>query len=126
MKKFIIFAPSYSENVGGIICLHKLCSLLNQSGYEAYLHPSMIPDGFDLYSYNLNDADTIANNLNKKSNYNNQNYNQNYNQNSNYNYKLQECMNLLNSGGKRKSMRKSHKKKTRRHRRKSVRRNHRH
>jgi hypothetical protein len=38
-KRFIIFSPSYNENVGGIIVLHKLCDLLNELGYEAYLYP---------------------------------------------------------------------------------------
>ena len=46
-KKFIIFAPSYDENSGGIVVLHKLCSLLNSLGYESYLHPY-------IFSYELN------------------------------------------------------------------------
>lgn len=40
LKKFIVYAPGYSENNGGAIVLHKLCHLLNQEGYEAYLYPS--------------------------------------------------------------------------------------
>ena len=39
MKKFIFFAPGYDENIGGVIVLHKLCSLLNELGYESYLYP---------------------------------------------------------------------------------------
>ncbi len=49
MKKYLIFASSYDENVGGTIVLHKLCSLLNELGYEAYLHPS-----FPTYEVNKN------------------------------------------------------------------------
>jgi len=40
IKKFIIFAGSYSEDSGGTVVLHKLCDLLNQNGYEAYLYPA--------------------------------------------------------------------------------------
>jgi hypothetical protein len=39
MKKFLICTPSYSENNGGAIALHKLCHLLNQNNREAYLFP---------------------------------------------------------------------------------------
>ena len=39
-KKFIVYAPGYSENNGGAIVLHKLCHLLNITGYESYLYPS--------------------------------------------------------------------------------------
>ncbi|WP_462160467.1 hypothetical protein [Pseudoalteromonas maricaloris] len=36
-KKYIVFAPSYDENVGGSISMHRLCHLLNTQGEEAYL-----------------------------------------------------------------------------------------
>jgi hypothetical protein len=39
MKKFLIFSVSYDETNGGAIVLHKLCSILNDLGYESYLHP---------------------------------------------------------------------------------------
>lgn len=39
MKKFLIFAPSYDETNGGAIVLHKLCSIMNDLGYESYLYP---------------------------------------------------------------------------------------
>ena len=49
VKKYIIFAPSYNENVGGSIALHKLCDLINRGGNEAYLYPyfesALIYDG---------------------------------------------------------------------------------
>lgn len=38
--KFIIFAPSYSPDSGGVVVLHRLCHLLNENGYEASLYPS--------------------------------------------------------------------------------------
>lgn len=40
MRKFIIFSPPYDENIGGVICLHKLVHLINESGNIAYLYPS--------------------------------------------------------------------------------------
>lgn len=46
-KKFLIFSPSYNEISGGVVVLHKLCSILNTLGYESYLHPY-------IYSYELN------------------------------------------------------------------------
>jgi len=36
-KKYVIFTPPYDENSGGVIVLHKLCSILNQLGRESYL-----------------------------------------------------------------------------------------
>ena len=38
-KKYIVMTPSYNENSGGIVVLHKLCDLLNSLGYEAYVMP---------------------------------------------------------------------------------------
>ncbi len=38
-KKILIFTPSYQENTGGVVVLHKLCSILNQIGYESFLYP---------------------------------------------------------------------------------------
>lgn len=45
MRKYLIFAPQYNENVGGIICLHYLAHLINESGGEAYVAP--IFQGFE-------------------------------------------------------------------------------
>ena len=39
MKKFIVFSQSYDERSGGPVVLHKLCSILNDQGCEAYLYP---------------------------------------------------------------------------------------
>ncbi len=36
-RKFLIFAPPYDPNAGGVVVLHKLCSLLNELGAQAYL-----------------------------------------------------------------------------------------
>ncbi len=53
-KKFLIYAPSYSPDTGGIIALHRLCDLINRSGREAFLYPLM--PSFELHPYNLQDA----------------------------------------------------------------------
>lgn len=37
MTRIVISASSYDEDIGGIIVLHKLCHLLRQLGYNAYL-----------------------------------------------------------------------------------------
>lgn len=39
---YIIYAPSYKEDSGGIIVLHKLCHLLNEMGEKAFLWPDRI------------------------------------------------------------------------------------
>lgn len=36
-KKFLIFAPSFREDDGGGVVLHRLCALLNELGCEAYI-----------------------------------------------------------------------------------------
>jgi hypothetical protein len=46
-RKFLIVAPTYDENIGGHVVLHKLCHLLNERGVEAYLLPHI-----DTYSIN--------------------------------------------------------------------------
>lgn len=38
-KRIVVYAPSYDENVGGIIALHRLSQLLQESGYKCCLHP---------------------------------------------------------------------------------------
>lgn len=49
-RNFLICAPSYSENNGGAIVLHKLCSLINQNGGHAYLFP--FTDNFEFNKFN--------------------------------------------------------------------------
>ena len=39
---FIIYAPPYKDDSGGIIVLHKLCHLLNEMGHQAYLWPNQL------------------------------------------------------------------------------------
>ena len=38
-RKFLIMAPSYDDNIGGHVVLHKLCHLLNECSVKAYLLP---------------------------------------------------------------------------------------
>jgi hypothetical protein len=51
MKKYVIFAPKYSESNGGVICLHYLAHLINQQGGEAYLCP--IFENFEISKINF-------------------------------------------------------------------------
>jgi len=44
MKKFIISTHGFDMGIGGLKVLHKLCHLLNEKGYDAYL----IPVNFDI------------------------------------------------------------------------------
>ena len=41
MSRFIIFSPSYNENAGGVIALHKLCHILRGLGFDAYINPQL-------------------------------------------------------------------------------------
>ncbi|SFU12400.1 hypothetical protein [Sedimentitalea nanhaiensis] len=41
-RNYIVYAPAYNENVGGIIFLHELVHVLNQMGERAFLWP-MLP-----------------------------------------------------------------------------------
>ncbi len=41
--KFIIIAPGYDDNAGGIVVLHQLCDRLNLLGHESYLWPFFKP-----------------------------------------------------------------------------------
>lgn len=41
--KFIIYSPIYREDSGGVIVLHKLCSLLNEQGHEALIWHDLKP-----------------------------------------------------------------------------------
>ena len=63
MKKFIIFAPDYIDNNGGTVALHKLCDLLNRTGYEAYLYPDY--ESYDLHVYNIDDIPNYLKKLNR-------------------------------------------------------------
>ncbi len=51
LRKFLIYAPPYDPNTGGIIALHKLCDLINRSGREAFLYPLM--PSFELHLHSL-------------------------------------------------------------------------
>jgi len=43
VRKFIVYAGSFDENIGGEIALHRLCDLLNRQGCRAFLWPERRP-----------------------------------------------------------------------------------
>lgn len=43
IDKFIIFAPTYNEDIGGVVLLHKLCHLLNENKFQSFLFPFFAP-----------------------------------------------------------------------------------
>jgi hypothetical protein len=45
-KPFIIYTYDYSPGIGGVKVMHKLCDLLNNNGFEAYLMPIHLTDDF--------------------------------------------------------------------------------
>lgn len=53
-RKFLICAPSYSQNNGGAIVLHKLCHLINELDQEAYLFP--IIENLELNKFNYKEV----------------------------------------------------------------------
>lgn len=57
MKKFLIYAPPYDPNTGGIIALHKLCDLINRAGRHASLYPMM--PSLEIHAHNLRVAQAI-------------------------------------------------------------------
>ncbi len=50
-RKYLICSPSYSENNGGAIVLHKLCHLINDLGHEAYLFPFVDNHQLNRFNY---------------------------------------------------------------------------
>lgn len=53
MKKFIISTHGFDFGIGGLKVLHKLCHLLNENGYDAYLIPVHFDHPFTIYeNYN--------------------------------------------------------------------------
>lgn len=54
MKKFIISTHGFDFGIGGLKVLHKLCHLLNENGYDAYLVPVNFDIDFTVYDkYNV-------------------------------------------------------------------------
>ena len=65
MSRIIIAAPSYNPSIGGAIALHRLCDILNQVGYDAYLFPTLKLNGTsDIFYLNENYHTKIATELN--------------------------------------------------------------
>ena len=50
MKKFVISSHGFDMGTGGIKVLHKLCHLLNEKGYDAYIAPIYLPCNW-MYTY---------------------------------------------------------------------------
>jgi hypothetical protein len=54
MKKFLISTHGFNMGIGGLKVLHKLCHLLNEKGYDAYLIPLNFNEPFGIYeNYNV-------------------------------------------------------------------------
>jgi len=54
MKKFVISTYGFDMGIGGLKVLHKLCHLLNEHGYDAYLVPVHFDRPFTIYqNYNV-------------------------------------------------------------------------
>jgi len=67
MSRIIIAAPSYNPSIGGAIALHRLCDILNQVGYDAYLFPTLKLNGtLDFFHLNEKYNTKIATELNPK------------------------------------------------------------
>lgn len=49
MKKFLISTHGFDMGIGGLKVLHKLCHLLNENGYDAYLIPLNFDWSFSVY-----------------------------------------------------------------------------
>ena len=61
MTKIIICSPSYNPSIGGAIVLHKLCHILNEIGYDAYLTTTIKLNGStDYFILNGNYSTKIA------------------------------------------------------------------
>jgi len=43
---YYICAPNYRQNSAGIRCLHYLCHILNEAGYEAYIAPATVTNPY--------------------------------------------------------------------------------
>lgn len=52
MKPYLIVAPHYAYQCGGIKTLHRLCHLLNSKGQEAYITGTNSPENFNVKSFN--------------------------------------------------------------------------
>ena len=65
MKKFIISTHGFDFGIGGLKVLHKLCHLLNENGYDAYVVPVDFSQPFSVYDqYNVKMVtEDILNNL---------------------------------------------------------------
>lgn len=59
MRKFLIYAYPYTRRTGGIICLHKLCHLINELGGNAFLHPVNV-DAIEVNAVNIVQALRLA------------------------------------------------------------------
>ena len=49
MKKFLISTHGFDMGIGGLKVLHRLCHLLNENGYDAYLIPQNFNYEFAIY-----------------------------------------------------------------------------
>ena len=65
---FVVYAPSYDENSGGVIVLHLLCHYLRELGFNAALVPHFANEETNIFNYQ-HALLQVANNLSYLSNF---------------------------------------------------------
>lgn len=59
VRNFLIYAPPFTTDYGGIIALHKLCDVINRVGGQGYVHPYL--DLIEVNALNIDQAIQFAN-----------------------------------------------------------------
>jgi len=58
-KKYLIFAPSYNDDFGGVKVMHRLCADLNSLGHEAYLYQFFETREINIFNYKAALVETL-------------------------------------------------------------------
>ena len=54
VRNFLIYAPPFTHEYGGIVALHKLCDVINRAGGRAFIHPYL--DLIEVNALNIDQA----------------------------------------------------------------------